>query len=52
MTAALKAAQAGASVMIIEKYHELGGQLIKQTHRFFGSKEEQAGIRGIEIADD
>jgi len=52
MTAALKAAQAGASVMIIEKYHELGGQLIKQTHRFFGSKEEQAGIRGIKIADD
>ena len=52
MTAALKAAEAGADVIIVEKYHELGGQLIKQTHRFFGSKEEQAGIRGIEIAND
>jgi len=52
MTAALKAAQKGASVIIVEKYHELGGQLIKQTHRFFGSKEEQAGIRGIAIADE
>jgi len=52
MTAALKAAENGASVIIIEKYHELGGQLIKQTHRFFGSKEEQAGIRGIKIAEE
>jgi sarcosine oxidase subunit alpha len=50
MTAALKAADNNAQVIIIEKYHQLGGQLIKQTHRFFGSKKEQAGIRGIEIA--
>src|SRR6056297_1267496 len=50
MTAALKAADNSAQVIIIEKYHQLGGQLIKQTHRFFGSKKEQAGIRGIEIA--
>lgn len=51
MTAAVKAAELNASVIIIEKYHELGGQLIKQTHRFFGSKKEQAGTRGIEISD-
>jgi sarcosine oxidase subunit alpha len=50
MTAALKAADNSAQVIIVEKYHQLGGQLIKQTHRFFGSKKEQAGIRGIEIA--
>jgi sarcosine oxidase subunit alpha len=28
----------------------LGGQLIKQTHMFFGSKDESAGTRGIDIA--
>lgn len=50
MTAALKAAKKGAEVIIVERYHELGGQLIKQTHRFFGSKNEQAGTRGIDIA--
>ena len=50
MTAALKAADNSAQVIIVKKYHQLGGQLIKQTHRFFGSKKEQAGIRGIEIA--
>jgi len=50
MTAALKAAKKGAEVIIVERYHELGAQLIKQTHRFFGSKNEQAGTRGIDIA--
>jgi len=52
MTAAIKASEVGAKVIIIERYHELGGQLIKQTHRFFGSKKEQAGIRGISIAQE
>lgn len=50
MKAAIKGSESGAQVIIIERYHELGGQLIKQTHRFFGSKKEQAGIRGIDIA--
>ncbi len=50
MTAALKAAKRKAEVIIVERYHELGGQLTKQTHRFFGSKSEQAGTRGIDIA--
>ena len=26
-----------------------GGQLIKQIHKFFGSKDHKAGIRGVDI---
>ncbi|WP_129407871.1 FAD-dependent oxidoreductase [Marinitoga lauensis] len=38
------------NVAIFEEKEFLGGQLIKQTHKFFGSKDESAGIRGIYIA--
>ena len=37
--------------MIIESDLHLGGQLVKQTHKFFGSKDEYAGTRGFKIAD-
>lgn len=50
LTAALKAAESGASVTLIDRNDYLGGQLIKQTHRFFGSKEQRASERGINIA--
>jgi sarcosine oxidase, subunit alpha len=50
LMAALQAAKAGASVLLIERATHLGGQLIKQTHKFFGSKAEYAGERGIDIA--
>ncbi len=30
----------------------VGGQLIKQTHKFFGSQNEKAGTRGIVISKD
>ncbi|MCK5112184.1 MAG: FAD-dependent oxidoreductase [Thermoplasmatales archaeon] len=50
LMAALAAAQQGASVLLIDENHMVGGQLVKQTHRFFGSREEKAGMRGIEIA--
>jgi len=39
-----------ASVVVIDENPRLGGQLIKQTHKFFGSEKERAGTRGIEIA--
>ena len=39
-----------ADVLIIEQMPELGGQLVKQTHKFFGSEKEKAGTRGFEIA--
>lgn len=51
MSAALAAAEAGTPVTILERNGLLGGQLVKQTHRFFGSKKERAGTRGIEIVD-
>ena len=37
--------------MIVESDLHLGGQLVKQTHKFFGSKEEYAGTRGYKISD-
>ncbi|RLF34892.1 MAG: sarcosine oxidase subunit alpha [Thermoplasmata archaeon] len=52
MMAALAAAKQGASVTLIDENHRVGGQLIKQTHKFFGSLEEKAGKRGIEIAEE
>jgi sarcosine oxidase subunit alpha len=51
LSASIAAAEQGASVLLVDENPQLGGQLIKQTHRFFGSKEEKAGVRGIEIAD-
>jgi sarcosine oxidase subunit alpha len=50
LCAAAEAAAAGASVLILESDLHLGGQLVKQTHKFFGSKDEFAGTRGYEIA--
>lgn len=40
-----------AKVLLLEKDQFLGGQLVKQTHMFFGSKEEYAGTRGFEIGN-
>lgn len=50
MAASLSAAKKGINVLLVEENEEPGGQLIKQTHRFFGSQKEHAGIRGINIA--
>jgi sarcosine oxidase subunit alpha len=52
LSAALKAASLGASVTIIDRNDYLGGQLIKQTHRFFGSKQQRASERGVNIAKE
>lgn len=49
MCAALVAAKQGAKVTLFDSSKILGGQLIKQTHRFFGSEKEHAGTRGIQI---
>ena len=49
MCAASSAAAQGAIVILLDREERLGGQLIKQTHRFFGSEKEYAGIRGINI---
>lgn len=50
LAAALTAASCSASVLIVDDGLQLGGQLIKQTHKFFGSTQQFAGIRGIDIA--
>lgn len=51
LCAAAEAAGAGAKVTVIESDLHAGGQLVKQTHKFFGSKDEYAGTRGYKIAD-
>ncbi|MBE3581850.1 MAG: FAD-dependent oxidoreductase [Thermoanaerobacteraceae bacterium] len=50
LVAAATAAELGAKVLLIDENQELGGQLIKQTHKFFGSRQHWAGIRGYKIA--
>jgi len=50
LSAAIYAARFGIKPMIIEENFLMGGQLIKQTHKFFGSKSLYASIRGIDIA--
>jgi len=50
MSAAIYAARIGARVLLMDENPFLGGQLVKQTHRFFGSGRHRAGTRGIRIA--
>jgi sarcosine oxidase subunit alpha len=53
MMAAIAAAKQGVpSILLVDENHIIGGQLVKQTHKFFGSKEEKAGVRGIDIAEN
>jgi len=49
LCAALEAQKLGAKVTLIDENAMPGGQLFKQIHKFFGSKEHMAGIRGYEI---
>lgn len=49
LCAALAAAQGGRQILLVDRQPVLGGQLIKQTHRFFGSRAQRAGTRGFEI---
>ncbi|MFC1501863.1 FAD-dependent oxidoreductase [bacterium] len=51
LSAAIYASQFGAEVMVFEENSLIGGQLIKQTHMFFGSKEHHAKVRGIDIGE-
>ena len=49
LCAAIEAAEAGAKVLIVDENAKPGGQLFKQIHKFFGSREHRAGVRGIDI---
>ena len=52
LCAAIETATQGSLVLIVDENQRVGGQLIKQTHKFFGSKQERAGTRGIDIAKE
>jgi sarcosine oxidase subunit alpha len=52
LMAAVTAKKYGGSVLVIDENPHPGGQLVKQTHKFFGSSREQAGTRGTEIAEE
>jgi len=52
LCAAIESATHGATVLIVDENQVVGGQLVKQTHKFFGSMQERAGTRGIDIAKE
>lgn len=52
LSAAIEAARAGLNVVVFDENAKPGGQLFKQIHKFFGSKEHKAKIRGIRIGED
>lgn len=51
LAAANTATSLGAAVLVADENMRPGGQLIKQTHKFFGSKEHSAGERGFKIGE-
>jgi sarcosine oxidase subunit alpha len=51
LSAAIEFGKSGVSALLIDDKHRLGGKLVLQTHRFFGSYDAVfAGTRGIDIA--
>ena len=51
MSAAVQLGQRGIRTLLVDDKHRLGGKLVLQTHRFFGSVNAvYAGTRGIDIA--
>ncbi len=52
LSAAVEAAKRGIQVVVFDENEKPGGQLFKQIHKFFGSKEHKAKIRGFRIGED
>lgn len=50
LTASIELAKRDVDVTLIDENLQAGGQLLKQTHKFFGSEEHYAGVRGFNIA--
>jgi len=51
LSAAIEMGKRGVAALLIDDKHRLGGKLVLQTHRFFGSYDAVfAGTRGIDIA--
>lgn len=51
LSAAIEAAKRGLKVVVFDENCKPGGQLFKQIHKFFGSKEHKAKIRGLVIGE-
>ena len=49
LSAAIEAARRGLEVVVFDENEKPGGQLFKQIHKFFGSKEHRAKVRGFVI---
>lgn len=52
LSAAVEAAKRGMKVIVFDENEKPGGQLFKQIHKFFGSKEHRAKTRGIVIGQE
>ncbi len=51
LAAAVEAAKSGVEVMVYDENDRPGGQLFKQIHKFFGSREHHAKERGFNIGN-
>ena len=51
LSAAIEAAKYGLKTVVFDENARPGGQLFKQVHKFFGSKEHKAKIRGFKIGE-
>lgn len=50
LSAAIELGKKGIDTLLIDDKHSLGGKLVLQTHKFFGSEEDSnAGVRGHDI---
>lgn len=52
LSAAAEAAKYGARTIVFDENEKPGGQLFKQIHKFFGSKEHKAKTRGFRIGSE
>ena len=52
LSAAIEAASHGMHVAVFDENARPGGQLFKQIHKFFGSKEHKAKVRGFRIGQE
>lgn len=52
LSAAIEAAKRGLKVVVFDENNKPGGQLFKQIHKFFGSKEHKAKERGFKIGQE
>ena len=52
LSAAIEAARQGVRPIVFDENARPGGQLFKQIHKFFGSKEHRAKVRGLKIGEE